>query len=157
MAFAPPHEIGGMEFVLAIPNKWWDERRLSPDDISTALRGEVEARVQGRPQEEIYPRQYRSELREELEELIRSLPATTLDYKLLEQAYHDRGTKTLGFEHKGWAINYTVMRGSTREGIRAVELGFRRGDEEVDFVLPVGDARLTPNGLQDWLLIEISL
>ncbi|KAG8776217.1 hypothetical protein FRB91_010100 [Serendipita sp. 411] len=157
MAFSPPYEIGGMEFVLAIPTKWWDERRLSPDDICTALRGEVEARVQGRPQEEIYPRQYRSELRDELEELIRSLPATTLDYKILEQAYLEQGTKKLSFEHKDWSINYTVMRGSTQEGIRAIELGFRRRDEEVDFVLPVGEARLTPSGLQDWLLIEISL
>jgi hypothetical protein len=58
MTFSPPPEIGGLVFRIDIPSKWWNEMRLTPEDVRQALRKEVVARLQGRLPEEVFVREY---------------------------------------------------------------------------------------------------
>jgi hypothetical protein len=67
MEFLPPMEIGGNVFPIVIPMWWWGAQKLTSEDIRAALRGEIEARLQGRPLEGTFLRNY-----------VRLSPLTTL-------------------------------------------------------------------------------
>jgi hypothetical protein len=67
MEFLPPLEIGGNLFPIVIPMWWWGAQKLNSEDIRAALRGEIEARLQGRPLEGTFVRDY-----------VRLLPFTAL-------------------------------------------------------------------------------
>lgn len=58
MVFEPPFEVGGMSFRIVIPAWWWGAQKLTSEDVRMALRGEIEARLQGRPPEETFMRDY---------------------------------------------------------------------------------------------------
>lgn len=58
MEFEPPLEVGGMSFRIVVPAWWWGAQKLTPEDVRAALRREIEARLQGRPPEETFMRDY---------------------------------------------------------------------------------------------------
>lgn len=152
MAFEPPQDIGGVNFVISIPERWWNERRLSPEDVRSALRGEVEARLQGRDQEEVFPRKYADELRTDLEECIRTMPATTFDFRPAFVTADQMG-KTSGTleDHGEWQIAYKIRDDSS------VRISLRRVDVATDLLVPVEVLKQSPGAVQDWVLLEVCL
>ncbi|CAG8741805.1 1084_t:CDS:2, partial [Acaulospora colombiana] len=83
MTFSPPPEIGGLVFRVDIPGKWWNEMRLTPEDVRGALRKEVVARLQGRLPEEVFVREYVKSLRADLEHCVHTLPVACFDFSLI--------------------------------------------------------------------------
>jgi hypothetical protein len=58
MLFDPPVEIGGQIIPITIPAWWWGTAKLTADDVRASLRDEAEARLQGRPLEGTFMRNY---------------------------------------------------------------------------------------------------
>lgn len=150
MEFDPPLEVGGMSFRIVVPAWWWGAQKLTPEDVRGALRGEIEARLQGRPPEEIFMRNYISELRTDIEECARTLPAT-LFAPLTEEDLEYAENEPLSVSHGDWLVTRHII------SEKNAKMNFQRRDVSLDVSLPLTVLHQSPGAAQDWVLMQVCL
>ncbi|PVG02095.1 hypothetical protein CPB86DRAFT_794707 [Serendipita vermifera] len=168
MMFCPPPEIGGLVFRIDIPGKWWNEMRLTPEDVRAALRKEVVARLQGRLPEEVFVREYVKSLRADLEHCVHTLPVACFDFSLIlptpANGSGDSSTtnyspsslrgspraSTIPHLHQDWFVAARPINGT------AVKMVFQRSDVMTELSIPDPILQKSFNSIQDWVLLQLS-
>lgn len=150
MLFDPPVEIGGQVIPITIPAWWWGTAKLTADDVRASLRGEAEARLQGRPLEGTFMRNYIVELRTELDHCARTLPATLFAPPMDDDPEYADATP-LSVTHNEWEVKRDIISDVT------VRMTFQRRDVTLDVSLPLTVLHQSPGAAQDWVLLQVSL
>ncbi len=90
------------------------------------------------------------ELRTDLEECARTLPAT-LFAPLVEDDLEYADNEPLSVSHNDWLVTRHVL------SERAAKLNFQRRDVMLDVSLPLHVLHQSPGAAQDWVLMQVCL